>query len=95
MITISTFAAMIVPIAAPTWMYAARGLSRRVRPQASAVPRTKSSDARMSGLAPSGERHSASYTSQLATSVAMPTATPAAGEIRAVPGSTRNDAAPT
>src|SRR5437667_381307 len=37
MMTMSTFAAMMVPIAAPTWRYAARGLRSWASPHASAV----------------------------------------------------------
>src|SRR5207249_3417843 len=42
MITMSTLAAMIVPIAAPTWRYAARGLNSPASPQARAVASTNS-----------------------------------------------------
>ena len=94
MMTISTLAAMIVPIAAPTWRYAARGLKSSVRPHASAVVSANRTAPSASGRAPSAERHRASYTSQLTINVVTPTDTAAPGESRATCGSTRNDAAP-
>src|SRR3989449_6671531 len=93
MMTMSTLAAMMVPIAAPTWRYAARGLRSWASPHASAVASRNSVPPRASGLAPSAERHRASYTSQLTISVATPTPTAAPDESRAALGSTRNDAA--
>ena len=50
MITKKTFATMIVPSIAPTWMYAARALNSWLQPQAATVVSAITATARTSWL---------------------------------------------